>query len=369
MLKKFSVENFKGFRDKVTFDLGTPCNYNFNQEVVSDGCITKGILFGINSSGKSNLGLAICDIVCHLTDNHTLSSSYQPYLNMESGKSVAEFEYVFTFHGEELIYQYRKSAKDLLEFERLTISGREVIYYDYLRNEGHTRLEGTEMLNQSITAKSTISRVKYVNSNAIFSDNHENAVFQAFMDYVDRMLLFYSLDQRGYEGFKFGRGNIYEGIIESGRLSDFQHFLAENEIMYNLVSSELNGQKVIQCRFGNEYINFFDVASTGTKSLTLFYYWYINMQRASLVYIDEFDAFYHFELAINIIKKLNQIKDVQIFTTSHNTDLMSNDLLRPDCYFLLRNNKIISMAGATDKELRKAHNLQKMYKAGAFDEK
>jgi hypothetical protein len=93
------------------------------------------------------------------------------------------------------------------------------------------------------------------------------------------------------------------------------------------------------------------------------------MQNASLVYIDEFDAFYHFELANNIIKKLNQIKGVQIFTTSHNTDLMSNDLLRPDCYFLIGNNKIVSMAGATDKELRKAHNLQKMYKAGAFDEK
>ena len=369
MLKKFSVENFKGFRDKVTFDLATPSNYNFNQEVISDGCITKGILFGINSSGKSNLGLAICDIVCHLTDNHTLSDSYWPYLNMESGKSVAEFEYVFVFHGEELVYQYRKSAKDLLEFERLTISGKEVIYYDHLRNEGYTRLEGTEMLNQSIIAKSTISRVKYVNSNAIFSDNDENAVFQAFMNYVDRMLLFYSLDQRGYEGFMSGSGSISEGIIENGKLVDFQQFLAENEIEYNLVSGELNGQKVIQCRLGNEYVNFFDVASTGTKSLALFYYWYIHMEEASLVYIDEFDAFYHFELAINIIKKLKEIKNTQIFTTSHNTDLMSNDLLRPDCYFIIRDNKIVSMAGATDKELRKAHNLQKMYKAGAFDEK
>ena len=121
------------------------------------------------------------------------------------------------------------------------------------------------------------------------------------------------------------------------------------------------------CKFRNKIVDFFEVASTGTRSLALFYYWYINMQNASLVYIDEFDAFYHFELANNIIKKLNQIKGVQIFTTSHNTDLMSNDLLRPDCYFLIGNNKIVSMAGATDKELRKAHNLQKMYKAGAFN--
>ena len=58
---------------------------------------------------------------------------------------------------------------------------------------------------------------------------------------------------------------------------------------------------------------------------------------------------------------------LQIFTTTHNTDLMSNDLLRPDCYFLLKDNKIKAISDLTEKELRQAHNLQKMYKAGAFN--
>ena len=58
---------------------------------------------------------------------------------------------------------------------------------------------------------------------------------------------------------------------------------------------------------------------------------------------------------------------VQVFTTTHNTDLMSNDLLRPDCYFLLENNSINAISELTEKELRQAHNLQKMYKAGAFN--
>ena len=30
MLKKFSVENFKGFRDRTTFEIGSPSNYSFN---------------------------------------------------------------------------------------------------------------------------------------------------------------------------------------------------------------------------------------------------------------------------------------------------------------------------------------------------
>lgn len=96
------------------------------------------------------------------------------------------------------------------------------------------------------------------------------------------------------------------------------------------------------------------------------------MEIASLVYIDEFDAFYHFELSKEVQKLLNKLKGVQIFTTTHNTDLMSNDLLRPvrpDCYFLLHDNKISTLSKQTDKEIRKAHNLQKMYKAGFFNAK
>ena len=53
MLKKFSVENFKGFQDKITFDIGSPNNYNFNSEIIENGCVTKGIIYGINSSAEN----------------------------------------------------------------------------------------------------------------------------------------------------------------------------------------------------------------------------------------------------------------------------------------------------------------------------
>ncbi len=46
---------------------------------------------------------------------------------------------------------------------------------------------------------------------------------------------------------------------------------------------------------------------------------------------------------------------------------MSNDLLRPDCYFILANNQITPINKLTDQELRAAHNLQKLYKAHAFE--
>lgn len=75
MLKKFTVENFKGFQNKLTLDLEAD-NYDFNPEVTENSCISKGIIYSVNSSGKSNLGLALFDIIIHLTERQKLMLSY-----------------------------------------------------------------------------------------------------------------------------------------------------------------------------------------------------------------------------------------------------------------------------------------------------
>lgn len=368
MLKQFIVKNFKGFKDEIMFQLTEHNNYEFHPEVIKDGCITKGIIYGINGSGKSNLGLALFDIIFHLTDKQRISENYQLYQNLESSKKEVEFEYLFQFYGTEIRYKYTKEDVETLLYEELEINGEIKIQYDYKKNEGYTKLFGSETLNSSIVNDSKMSRVKYVDRNSILKENAENLLFKMFMDFVDRMLLFYSLDKKGYEGLQNGVQSLSEGIIENGKLKDFEEFLKENGIKYKLRAVKVDGKPQIYCVFGKKSIDFFDIASTGTKSLALFYYWYIRMYRASFVYIDEFDAFYHFGLAENLVRRIREIDRVQVFMSTHNTDLLSNDLLRPDCYFEIADNKILSLPHKTEKELRKAHNLQKMYKAGAFYE-
>ncbi len=57
-----------------------------------------------------------------------------------------------------------------------------------------------------------------------------------------------------------------------------------------------------------------------------------------------------------------------IFTT-HNTSLMSNRLLRPDCLFILsEKGNLTALCDATNRELREGHNLRKMYISGEFEE-
>ena len=251
-------------------------------------------------------------------------------------------------------------------FESLEIDNREVLRYDYINHTGFVSIPGTETLNLN-APESSISRVKFVRSNAILAKSAEATAFASFVNFVDNMLLFYSLETNRYQGFKTGRDSVSGAIIKAGKTKEFEAFLNANNVNLKLTEKEIDGELTLMACYGNAEASFYRVASRGTKSLALFFYWYIVMEKASLVFIDEFDAFYHFELSENIVKMLNKFENVQIILTTHNTDLLSNDLLRPDCFFWLHDEKISSLADLTEKEIRKAHNLQKMFKAGAFN--
>lgn len=371
MLKRFSVTNFKNFATKMVWDLGNHSNYEFNKIIIENDCITKGMLFGINGSGKSNFGLALFDIVLHLTDKEKILPKYSLYLSLNSNKPSADFEYEFIFNGNRVVYKYSKSDCLTLNYEMLFINDEEVLNYDFGRKKGYTTLQGAETLQLESTfdtAADKLSRVKYIRNNAILSDTSINKAFIDFTNYVDKMLMFYSLDNRGYQGLKLGSESFTQGIINAGKIKEFEEFLRKHDIDYSLVSIDTNGIKEMYCKFPSGTVPFASVASTGTMALALFYYWYINISDASFVYIDEYDAFYHYELAQVLVELLKEIKGVQVFMSTHNTDLMSNDLLRPDAYFILHGNRIKSLEQSTEKELRFAHNLQKMYKAGSFNE-
>ena len=358
------------FKTKAVFDLSSPANYEFNNDIIKDGCITKGIVYGINGSGKSNLALAVFDIVLHLTDKEKMLQRYQNYLNLESNKPAADFEYQFEFHHHQVTYIYKKKNASLLTYESLLIDDNEVLSYDFAQKEGYTTLRGAEniqLASKLNSAADRLSRVKYLYNNAILEDDETNRTFVDFMNFVDNMLMFYSLNENGYQGFSVGPDSYTQGIIRENKLKEFEDFLRSRDIDYHLEAIEINGIKEMFCRFSKNMIPFTSIASTGTRALALFYYWYIKMQSASFVFIDEYDAFYHFELSQSLVELLKGLKDTQVFLSTHNTDLLSNDILRPDAYFMIENNQIKSLDKCTPKELRKAHNIQKMYKAGTFN--
>ena len=48
MLVKFAVTNYRGFADRIEWDLSSPANYEFNKNAIKDGIIKNGIVYGPN---------------------------------------------------------------------------------------------------------------------------------------------------------------------------------------------------------------------------------------------------------------------------------------------------------------------------------
>lgn len=81
-----------------------------------------------------------------------------------------------------------------------------------------------------------------------------------------------------------------------------------------------------------------------------------------------FDAYYHFALARKIVEQLKKYTDMQVIFTTHNTALLGNDILRPDCYFILDKGKLRSYIDSTGgREIREGHNLEKIYRNGGLN--
>ena len=370
MLVEFKVEGFKNFEKELVFDLSKTRNYNFSENAVKDGIVKTGLIYGINGSGKSNLGSAIFDIILHLTEKEKLINLYDHYLNLSNSNIMAKFYYKFEFEDNILEYEYQKDKPQNLVREVLKINNKLISDYNYITNEAELNLEGTENLNKNLNGNN-ISFIKYINNNINPKEDSEQfkikKIIEKFISFVDNMLFFASLDGNFYQGFKKGVENLHEIILSKGKLKDFENFLKEAGIDYMLIEKKIGKDRRIYCKFKSGEVDFFEIASKGTCSLTLFYSWLISLDKVSFVFIDEFDAFYHVDLAKRVVEELLKL-NVQAILTTHDTTIMTNDLLRPDCYFVLSEGKIKSLPDLTEKELRQAHNLEKMYRAGAFNE-
>ena len=365
MLAEFRVRNYKNFRDELKFSLEQNKNYEFNQDAVYNGIIKDSVVVGYNASGKTNLGLAVMDIIVHLTDKKWKKTPGILYSNLYNQDNVAFFAYKFKFRSSVLEYTYEKKDAEYVIRESIKIDGKKII-----KNDSGTcsvELNGSENLNLE-NWDSSISLVKYVYANTVLDKEDKNClVFIKFMKFVNQMLWISSTEGLKAIGFVTNTGDVFEQIcnMENG-IQDLEDFLREVNLPFHLVVKDKGEGKKVYCRVGEKEVAFAPLMSSGTKSLVFLFLWYLQRENISFIFIDEFDAFYHTDLSVAVIRKLMEEKNTQVVFTSHNTDIITNELLRPDCYFILDDNRIQPFCSLTDKALREAHNLQKMYKAGAF---
>lgn len=365
MIRKFKVSNFKGFKDELVFDLSRARDYNFNAKFVENGIVKKGLIYGKNGTGKSNLGFALYDLTFHLTDKQKNFNYYQNYSNLNNKDKIVRFTYEFQFDNEIYTYSYCKESPLVLISEILKKDNEVLIDFDY-RDGGKRVVNIEEAMNLKLDLiDGKLSILKYIYSNTPTNDN----IVSKIVKFAEGMLWFRCLDDNNnFIGLLNGGSSMDDIIINNNKLTDFEDFLRRNDLDYRLESRNFNGQNLIVAKYDNGEALFSSVASSGTKALWLYFCWTVFFGKVSFLFLDEFDAFYHYETSELVIKAIFNDFNIQAFVTSHNTYLMKNSIIRPDCCFILTHGKIAALADCTQKEIREAHNLEKMYINGTFTE-
>ena len=203
------------------------------------------------------------------------------------------------------IMGYSKMASELkgdIISEKITVDNKEILVKD--KNElaipEEFGLTAVAIQNLKDSANN-ISIVNYLLSSVPLPKDH--ALLQ-LRDFVENMLFFRSLDYREFIGLKEGGSNVEEYIIKNNLTDDFAAYLKEVSGQEYEFAPNTQGDNILFCIMNGVRIPFQWVASTGTRNLELQYYWLKEMDNASFVFIDEFDAFYHHELSYKICKRL-----------------------------------------------------------------
>lgn len=366
MLKRFSVTNFKNFEEKTTFHFDEVKDYQFNTGLIKNGLLNKALVYGPNGSGKSNLGFALMEMTNQLIESRD-RSHYQNFTNANSGSTTAIFEYVFSNdENEEIVYEYAKNISLELEYEKVFYKGQIIYHYDYLKGGLIVPLKEAKTLDFSNLTKD-LSGIKYIKNTVPLPRNHP---IRYIVEFAEGMLWFRSLRMNEFRGIENGASTLSSLIGDPAYLGDFNKFLKSGGLNYDLVATPKNkitDTPFVGVRFKKRTLDFFSIASAGTIALTVIYYWLKKAEnKTKFLFIDEFDAFYHYDLAEQILKLINSKTEFQSVLTTHNTYLMSNAFMRPDAYFQIENNQISSLADSTNKVIRQGNNIERMYISNEF---
>ena len=369
MLKLFEVEGYKNFKDKITLDFSNVRDYKFNEECLADGLIGKMLIYGKNSHGKTNFGKAILDVMSVFFPEHSSSMDDGPfdqsYFNVHKRDKSARFRYVFQFDKEIVEYIYeKKNVYDYLSYEKVLLDGAPLFEYDRESNTLNYE-EKLKVFSPTLTHSFDMveSVFRFIINNTPLDDLNP---IKRTSEFINKMYMASVGSSLGY-GSRGKKVSILPTLKEN--LDEFNEFFSNFGITENMkIIKDFTGEEKIYFDT-NPPLPFLQIASSGTLALLR----YLTLRKKlengeiSFLFLDEFDAFYHFELAEGIVEVLKHAKNSQVILTTHNNDLCSNKYLRPDCCFTISNNKIVSFANATDRELREGHNIGKLNRSGEFN--
>ena len=369
MITKMYLTNFLSFLNRTEFDFTASKYTILGERNVFDNSILKGALFiGPNASGKSNSLKGIAFLINMIKGE---GESFERYRCRFSKKPFVILEYEFVFSNKKVIYKIECNVKTKNISEEITIEDILV-----LKRDG---TKGELRIGDSVTQDNQLDNETLFLRTASFNTGRfpQEPILHELMDYLHNS---YYID--GYNrGASWGK-TITKYVEEYG-VKNINRYLQDfNYDFFLEYGSESTGEGEKVSVGSDEKIVFFKRKSFPFPSIfydesqgnQVFADMLPNLIRTienpGMLIFDEFGNSLHNKLAEKIVKFfMKNSKKSQLFITSHDTNLISNSVFRPDQIDLVTFNdsngsKVTRLSKFKPRE---AQNLEKMYLGGMFE--
>lgn len=409
MIIKFTVGNFLSFNKKRTLSFiarGGVSELKDNFFLLDNQSILRSIvLYGANSSGKSNLIKALFvmqDVVLNSVKlNETDELNYNPFLLSGAEDEPSFFEIVFNHNAlsyrygfeynlnsitKEWLFEIKKSGKEdvlfVREDDQIAVSDK------YEEGKGKEESTNRNRLFLSLVAqlggKKTNQILQFFTSFNIISGithtAYRNFSMNMFREKKDGHKESLDLFQKLNLGFQDIQVIESEGTPENRVISDASTLMkilsTSKKVSLNTIHNKYNdnGKIIDNISWSKDKYE-----SDGTKKLIdLSGPIFDTLLKGKTLIIDELDSKLHPLITIEIIKLFNSPEtnpnNAQLLFTTHDTNLLSNNIFRRDQVWFTEKDQIeqSDLYSLDDfifpdgTKVRKDANLEKNYIAGRY---
>ncbi|MDR1610659.1 MAG: ATP-binding protein, partial [Candidatus Symbiothrix sp.] len=370
MIVEFTVGNFLSFNEKRTLSFearGGVSELKDNFFAFEKQRFLRSIvLYGANSSGKSNLIKALSRmkscVMSSVKLNETDELNYTPFLlssvsenqptffEMVFVSKKQQFRYGFEYIATEIINEWLFEIKKTKEIPFFVRTNKEIAVSDnFQEGKGKEEATNNNRLFISLVAQLGGAISKQIlewfsNCNVISGMDH-----MKYMDYTMKMFykqsLGYSESLQLFQDLKLGFKNVE--VIESEFNSE-KHFLkgVSEEIKAEFIKKFSGRQrielKIVHNKYDdkgeiNDTISWYkdENESEGTrKIIDLSGPLFDTLLKGKILIVDELDAKLHPLITMHIIKQFNNPEtnpnNAQLLFATHDTNLLSTDIFRRD---------------------------------------
>jgi uncharacterized protein len=413
MLVNFTVSNFRSFKESQTLSMEATAIRELNEYVIPKDkyrLLPSAVIYGANSSGKSNLLKALLVMQKVVLESVKLNPDdlivgYEPFvLSEESISEPTSFEIQFLIDSVKYRYGFDFDASSIKAEWLYEKKGGEREYNLFLRADTEIQyskkrfLEGLKIKNLSVEKNRLLLSL---------AAQLSEPVSQGIMKWFKMCNVISGIEGTGYENFtikmlkehivgydeavsflrnmKLGFDNIEieESDFNQGALSDKMP-----QEMKDQLTKTLSGKKILSVNtvhkiydkenkvVGTKSFNKDRMESEGSKKLIeMSGPIFDTLLNNKVLIVDELDAKLHPVLTRELVKVFNsQSRGAQLIFATHDTNLLNINLFRRDQIWLTEKNEaeatelysLVEFKESEGKKVRKDSSLEKDYMKGRY---